>query len=558
MSKPSENDPDHAAPDPVLNQIHSHSTHGDSTHGDSTHGDSIHCDRNQGTTKAVSENAAWGHGTGGSLEGSCFNAGAHSAKADGIGDNQIAPIESREQINQRIRQRVQQLNRQGAPVSFSERSSLQDVRPTGNPTSEDAPLPVKVLQRLSEQALREQLAAEGIEFTEELTRRELLLRVIRHRIKAKGLMYGEGTLQVLPDGFGFLRSVSAHYISCPNDIYVSPSQIRKFKLRTGCTVCGQIRPPKENERFFALLRVELVNGRTPDEHVRSKAFEELTPLHPNQRLMLEHDPEEYSTRLVDLLTPIGFGQRGLIASPPRTGKTVLLQQMARAVLRNYPHCYVFMLLIDERPEEVTDMVREIQSDRCEVISSTFDESPARHVQVADMVLEKAKSLVETGTDVVLFLDSLTRLGRAWNSECLPSGRLLSGGLDANALQKPKSLFGAARKLEEGGSLTIVATALIETGSQMDQVIFEEFKGTGNLEIVLDRSLVERRIWPAIDLTSSGTRREELFLDADEFQRICNLRRGLAQLNPQDAMEQLLGKIRKTGTNAEFLLGLGTE
>ncbi|MFM7738138.1 MAG: transcription termination factor Rho [Planctomycetota bacterium] len=548
MSKPSDNEPDPAAPDQVLNSMHNHSARRDAACSD----------RSPASAKPDSENAALGHANAGSAEEASFSAGSRSAKADTSGDDQAAPFESREQINQRIRRRVQQLNRQGAPVSFSERSSLQDVRPSGNPTSEDAPLPVKVLQLLGEQALREQLSAEGIEFTDEMTRRELLLRVIRHRIKAKGLMYGEGTLQVLPDGFGFLRSSSAHYISCPDDIYVSPSQIRKFKLRTGCTVCGQIRPPKENERFFALLRVELVNGRTPDEHVRSKAFEDLTPLHPNQRIMMEHDPEEYSTRLVDLLTPIGFGQRGLIASPPRTGKTVLLQQMARAVLRNYPHCYVFMLLIDERPEEVTDMVREIQSDRCEVISSTFDESPARHIHVADMVLEKAKSLVETGTDVVLFLDSLTRLGRAWNSECPPSGRLLSGGLDANALQKPKSLFGAARKLEEGGSLTIVATALIETGSKMDQVIFEEFKGTGNLEIVLDRSLVERRIWPAIDLSSSGTRREERFLDADEFQRICHLRRGLAQLNPQDAMEQLLSKICKTGTNAEFLLGLKAE
>lgn len=532
MSNSSEYPPDPAAPDPA--------------------NDKPECVRLTPSREQVSGNGAM-HFSGADPLGEATHRNSQRGE-----EQQAAPAETREQLNQRIRRRVQQLNRQGSPVSFSERSSLQDVRPTGNSPTGDAQLPVKVLQRLGEQQLREQLTSEGIEFSEEMSRRELLLRVIRHRIKAKGLMYGEGTLQVLPDGFGFLRSASAHYISCPDDIYVSPSQIRKFKLRTGCTVCGQIRPPKENERFFALLRVELVNGRTPDEHGRSKAFEDLTPLHPNQRIMMEHDPEEYSTRLVDLLTPIGFGQRGLIASPPRAGKTVLLQQMARAVLRNYPQCYVFMLLIDERPEEVTDMVREIQSDRCEVISSTFDESPARHIHVADMVLEKAKSLVETGVDVVLFLDSLTRLGRAWNSECPPSGRLLSGGLDANALQKPKSLFGAARKLEEGGSLTIIATALIETGSQMDQVIFEEFKGTGNLEIVLDRGLVERRIWPAIDLTSSGTRREERFLDADEFKRICDLRRGLAQLNPLDAMEQLLEKIRKTGTNAEFLLGLRSE
>ncbi len=457
-------------------------------------------------------------------------------------------------LDRQIRQRAQQLHRLGSPVSFSERSSLQDVRPAA-PTSgaETAGLPLKALQRLNDEEFREQLIAEGIEYASELSRRELLLRVIRHRIKAKGLMYGEGTLQIVPDGFGFLRSTSAHYISSADDIYVSPSQIRKFNLRTGCTVCGQVRPPKENERFFALLRVELVNGRTPDEHCRSKAFEALTPLHPDQRIVMEHDPAELPTRVIDLLAPIGFGQRGLIASPPRAGKTVLLQQMARAVLKNYPACYVIMLLIDERPEEVTDMVREIRSERCEVISSTFDESPARHIHVADMVLEKCKCLVETGTDVVLFLDSITRLARAWNSECPPSGRLLSGGLDANALQKPKSFFGAARKLEEGGSLTIVATALIETGSQLDEVIFEEFKGTGNLEIVLDRTLVERRIWPAINLADSGTRREERLLDETELTRVCSLRKELSSLSPPDALEQLLEKLRKTTSNAEFLL-----
>jgi transcription termination factor Rho len=462
---------------------------------------------------------------------------------------------NRQRIKQQIRERTRQLNRQGPPVSFSERASIQEVRPVEEAQSQETVLPIKILQQLTVAEIRAHVQPEGIELPEDLSRRELLLRIIRHRIKAKGLMYGEGTLQILPDGFGFLRSMDAHYLSCPDDIYVSPSQIRKFNLRTGCTVCGQVRPPKGNERFFALLRVELVNGRTPDVHSRSKSFEHLTPLHPDRRIVMEHDPEELSTRLVDLLAPIGFGQRGLIASPPRAGKTILLQQMARAVLKNHPDSYIILLLVDERPEEVTDMVREVRSDRCEVISSTFDESPSRHIQVAEMVLEKCKCLVETGVDVVLFLDSITRLTRAWNAECPPSGRLLSGGLDANALQKPKALFGAARKLEEGGSLTIIATALIQTGSQLDEVIYEEFKGTGNLEILLDRNLVERRIWPAFDLSGSGTRREEKLFDGEEYAQVCQLRRELASLQANDALEQLLERLRKTRTNAEFLLRL---
>lgn len=461
----------------------------------------------------------------------------------------------RQQLKQKIRERTQQLQRQGPPVSFSERSSLQEVRPGEAVPQPDPAWSIKALQQLPLADIRSHVRQEGLDLADGLSRREMLLQIIRHRIKAKGLMYGEGTLQVLPDGFGFLRSPDAHYISCQDDIYVSPSQIRKFNLRTGCTVCGQVRPPKENERFFALLRVELVNGRTPDVHSRSKSFDHLTPLHPDRRILMEHDPEELSTRLVDLLAPIGFGQRGLIASPPRAGKTVLLQQMARAVLKNHPDCYVILLLIDERPEEVTDMVREVRSSRCEVISSTFDESPLRHIQVAEMVLEKCKCLVETGVDVVLFLDSITRLARAWNAECPPSGRLLSGGLDANALHKPKALFGAARKLEEGGSLTIIATALIQTGSQLDEVIYEEFKGTGNLEILLDKALVERRIWPAFDLSGSGTRREEKLFADEEYAQVCQLRRELASRQATDALEQLLERLRKTRTNAEFLLRL---
>jgi len=368
-------------------------------------------------------------------------------------------------------------------------------------------------------------------------------------------MFGEGTLQILPDGFGFLRSPEYHYLSCPDDIYVSPSQIRKFNLRNGAIVTGQIRPPKENERYFALLRVEKVNGVDPNDNARKIQFDELTPLHPDARIMMEHDPTDYSTRVVDMIAPIGFGQRGLVVSPPRAGKTMLLQNMARAVLSNYPDAYVIMLLIDERPEEVTDMEREVKGKNCEVISSTFDEPASRHIQVAEMVLEKAKRLVESGVDVVIFLDSITRLGRAWNSECPQSGKTLSGGLDANALQKPKAFFGSARKLEEGGSLTILATALVDTGSKMDDVIFEEFKGTGNMEIVLDRRLVDRRIWPAIDINQSGTRREEKLLDAEEYERICMIRRVLSELNSPDAMEMLVTRLKKTKSNAEFLMSV---
>ncbi|MEC8506010.1 MAG: transcription termination factor Rho, partial [Planctomycetota bacterium] len=326
-------------------------------------------------------------------------------------------------------------------------------------------------------------------------------------------------------------------------------------LRTGTTVSGQIRPPKENERYFALLRVEAINYQDPFSISRQKIFDDLTPLHPDERIMLESDSQELSTRVVDLLCPIGFGQRGLIVSPPRAGKTVLMQQMAKSVLHNYPDSHVMMLLIDERPEEVTDMEREVRGPNCEVISSTFDEPASRHIQVAQMVLERAKRLVECGTKVVIFLDSITRLARAWNSECPQSGKTLSGGLDANAMQKPKAFFGSARKVEEGGALTILATALVDTGSKMDEVIFEEFKGTGNLEIVLDRRLVDRRVWPSIDLNRSGTRREEKLMDPEEYLRVCFLRRTLSEVNSPEAMEKLTGLLRKTKSNAEFLLSI---
>jgi transcription termination factor Rho len=326
-------------------------------------------------------------------------------------------------------------------------------------------------------------------------------------------------------------------------------------LKTGATVSGQIRPPKENERYFALLRVEAINYQDPNLLSSKVLFDDLTPIHPDKRIMLETTPEETDMRVVDLIVPIGFGQRGLIVSPPRAGKTILLQKMAKAVLHNYPEAYVFMLLIDERPEEVTDMERQVKGPNCEVISSTFDEAAARHIQVSEMVIEKAKRMVEYGYDVVIFLDSITRLARAWNSECPHSGKILSGGVDANALQRPKRFFGSARKVEEGGSLTILATALVETGSKMDDVIFEEFKGTGNLEIVLDRRLVDKRIWPSIDIPRSGTRREEMLLDPEEYRRICMLRRLLHDMNGPDAMELLVKRLQKTGSNAEFLMSL---
>jgi len=411
------------------------------------------------------------------------------------------------------------------------------------------------LQHLSMPELIEQARIDNVQEVAGLKRQDLIFEILKERVKANGLMFGEGTLEILPDGFGFLRSPEYHYVSCADDIYVSPSQIRRFGLKTGSTVSGQIRPPKENERYFALLRVEAVNYQDPNLAVTKTPFEELTPLHPEQRIIMEWDAEELSTRVTDMMTPLGFGQRGLIVSPPRAGKTILLQKMARAVLHNFPEAYVMMLLVDERPEEVTDMEREVRGSNCEVVSSTFDEPAARHLQVSEMVIEKAKRMVEFGMDVVIFLDSITRLARAWNTECPSSGKILSGGLDANALQYPKRFFGSARKVEEGGSLTILATALVETGSRMDDVIFEEFKGTGNMEIVLNCSMVDRRIWPAIDISASGTRREEMLLDPEEFRRICLLRRGLSELNPADAMNQLISRLEQTKSNAEFLMSM---
>jgi transcription termination factor Rho len=411
------------------------------------------------------------------------------------------------------------------------------------------------LQKMSMSELIEEARQDNVTDVAGMKKQDLIFRILKERVKMNGLMYGEGTLEILPDGFGFLRSPDYHYLSCPDDIYVSPSQIRRFGLQTGCTVSGQIRPPKENERYFALLRVEAINYQDPNLMADKVSFDDLTPLHPVTRIVMETDAKEVAARVVDMMTPIGFGQRGLIVSPPRAGKTILLQKMARSVLKNYPESYVIMLLIDERPEEVTDMEREVKGPNCEVISSTFDEPSSRHVQVSEMVIEKAKRMVEYGVDVVIFLDSITRLARAWNAECPQSGKVLSGGLDANALQNPKRFFGSARKVEEGGSLTILATALIDTGSKMDEVIFEEFKGTGNLEIVLDRRLVDRRIWPAIDINSSGTRREEMLMDPEEYRRVCIVRRVLSEMNAPEAMELLVTRLLKTRTNAEFLMSM---
>jgi transcription termination factor Rho len=460
--------------------------------------------------------------------------------------------------NSEIDQRIRQLESGGDPLSLAEQIAHEydfDAEHASAESDHQYRSNITRLQQMPLDQLIEAARSEGVKEPEGKARSELVLDVIKIRLREHGMLYGEGTLEILPDGYGFLRSSDHNYRVCMDDIYVSPSQIRKFNLRTGSLVRGQIRPPKESEKYFALLRIASVNDADPGEASRQPLFDELTPLHPSQRIIMESDPEDMSTRVVDMLAPIGFGQRGLIVSPPRAGKTMLMQAMARSVLKNHPEAYVVILLVDERPEEVTDMEREVKGDRCEVISSTFDEKPARHVQVSEMVLEKAKRMVESGRDVIIFLDSITRLGRAWNQECPQSGKTLSGGLDANALQKPKAFFGSARKVEEGGSLTIIATALIDTGSKMDDVIFEEFKGTGNLEIVLDRSLVERRIWPAIDINRSGTRREEKLMDPEEFERICMMRRVLTDMNPPDAMEMLTSKLRKTRTNAEFLMGL---
>jgi transcription termination factor Rho len=381
-----------------------------------------------------------------------------------------------------------------------------------------------------------------------MRKQELIFQILKAQTEMSGFIFSEGVLEVLPDGFGFLRAPDYNYLPGPDDIYVSPSQIRKFDLQTGDTVSGQIRPPKEGERYFALINVEAVNFEAPDQAREKLFFENLTPLYPQEKITLE-TPDSISSRIMDLWTPIGKGQRGLIVAPPRTGKTMLLQSIAQSVAKNHPEIYLMVLLIDERPEEVTDMQRSVDG---EVISSTFDEPAQRHVQVAEMVIEKAKRLVEHRKDVLILLDSITRLARAYNTVIPPSGKVLSGGLDSNALQKPKRFFGAARNIEEGGSLTIMATALVETGSRMDDIIFEEFKGTGNMEIHLDRKLTDKRVFPSIDVQKSGTRKEELLIPKEDLNRIWVLRKVLNPLSPVEAMELLIDKMSKTKTNADFL------
>ena len=387
-----------------------------------------------------------------------------------------------------------------------------------------------------------------------MRKQELIFALLQAQIEKNGLIFGEGTLEILPDGFGFLRAPDYNYLPGPDDIYVSPSQIRRFNLRTGDTVSGQIRQPKETERYFALLKVEAVNYEDPEKARDKILFDNLTPLYPDRKMHLENASDNYSMRIMDLMTPIGFGQRGLIVSPPRSGKTMLLQNIANSVIASHKDIIPFVLLIDERPEEVTDMARSVDA---EVISSTFDEPAERHVQVAEMVIEKAKRLVEHKKDVIILLDSITRLARAYNSVMPPSGKILSGGVDSNALQRPKRFFGAARNIEEGGSLTIIATALIDTGSRMDEVIFEEFKGTGNLELVLDRRLSDKRLFPAIDIKKSGTRKEELLLDKETLNRVWILRKVLSSLSPVDSLEFLLEKMSGTTDNKLFLAGMNS-
>ena len=462
---------------------------------------------------------------------------------------------------------------QTGPAEFSNHASLQPptspIEPEGNgeqqaprrppPPRAGGPLPmgekinIAKLQAMPVPELNQMARDMGIENFGTMRKHEIIFHILQRNAERSGALFSEGVLEILPEGFGFLRSRSFNYLPCPEDIYVSPSQIRRFNMQNGNMIAGQIRPPKDKERFFALLKVEAVDGEDPDQAKEKTHFDNLTPLFPDRRFILETANDELSTRVLDLVCPIGKGTRGLIVAPPRTGKTVLMQKVANAILKNNPETYLFILLIDERPEEVTDMERSCRG--AEVISSTFDEPPERHVQVAEMVIEKAKRMVEHKRDIVILLDSITRLARAYNTVQPHSGKILSGGVDANALHKPKRFFGAARNIEEGGSLTILATALVDTGSRMDEVIFEEFKGTGNMEVHLDRALVDRRIFPSINVERSGTRKEELLYHPQEYQKVVVLRRALTGVPPVEAMELLLGKLKKTKSNIEFLLGM---
>jgi len=443
----------------------------------------------------------------------------------------------------------------GAPIAEADMHPGQQRRKQGAAQSAKTGTPTLDLVELKDMSIQKlnQVAKDmNIAGAAGLRKQELIFKILQTQAEKSGLIFSEGVLECLPDGFGFLRAPEYNYLPGPDDVYVSPSQIRRFDLRTGDTISGQIRPPKEGERYFALIKVDAINFEPPEEARNKIFFDNLTPLYPNERLKLETARDSYSGRVMDLLTPIGKGQRGLIVSPPRTGKTMLLQSIANSITTNHPEVSLIVLLIDERPEEVTDMQRSV---RGEVISSTFDEPATRHVQVAEMVIEKAKRLVEHKRDVVILLDSITRLARAYNTIVPPSGKVLSGGVDSNALQRPKRFFGAARNIEEGGSLTIIATALIDTGSRMDDVIFEEFKGTGNMEIHLERKLVDKRVFPAIDINKSGTRKEELLLPKDELNRVWILRKVLNPLSPVETMELLLDKLGKTRSNMEFLASM---
>jgi transcription termination factor Rho len=443
---------------------------------------------------------------------------------------------------------------EGGFIQGGQRRGRHSIGNTGaqNPRNGTTTLDLVELKDMSIQALNQIAKDLGVPGAAGLRKQELIFKILQTQAEKSGLIFSEGVLECLPDGFGFLRAPEYNYLPGPDDVYVSPSQIRRFDLRTGDTVSGQIRPPKEGERYFALIKVDAINFEPPEEARNKIFFDNLTPLYPDERVKLETAKDNFSGRVMDLLTPLGKGQRGLIVAPPRTGKTMLLQSIANSVTTNHPDVSLIVLLIDERPEEVTDMQRSV---RGEVISSTFDEPASRHVQVAEMVIEKAKRLVEHKRDVVILLDSITRLARAYNTVVPPSGKVLSGGVDSNALQRPKRFFGAARNIEEGGSLTIVATALIDTGSRMDDVIFEEFKGTGNMEIHLDRKLVDKRVFPAIDINRSGTRKEELLMPREELNRVWILRKVLNPLSPVESMELLLDKLGKTRSNAEFLAAM---
>lgn len=435
-----------------------------------------------------------------------------------------------------------------------EAEELERIVAASGGKMEDDGLTIADFQRMSHEELIEIADKEGLEEFHQLPNQDLIFKILKARAAKQGIMFGEGTLQIMSDGFGFLRSAELSYLPGPDDIYVSPSQIRRFGLRRGMNIRGAVRPPKESERYFALLKVAKINGRDPEETHNLANFEDMIPMHPDRRLLLETTPENIEMRIMDLVSPIGMGQRALIVAPPRTGKTVLMQKITSAINTNYPDAKIFVLLVDERPEEVTDFKRNVGKD-VEVVASTFDEQSSRHVAVAEMVIEKARRMVEFGEDVVILLDSITRLARAYNNDIPHSGKIMSGGLDSNALQRPKKFFGAARAIEHGGSLTIIGTALTDTGSKMDDVIFEEFKGTGNSELHLDRRLVEKRIYPAIDVAASGTRREELLMDPKELELIYRLRKVLADMNVVEAMELLKSRLGKHKTNAEFLMAM---